>query len=417
MAGGATNWGNGEGYVTWGTQPGQGAPFKDGTGFQPSPGIGGGGSQNGAVSQTGYVGYGGTSGGTNSYGQYIPAGMAMDRDGQVYYQHPNDPAVTNAAPINAQNGDDRLTATRGGATNPYRRGIDDIAWANVAQPSAYQYGGYQGGASDEEERYAGMARNAQIRFAPQLDSTPYGAQYNNALGMANDARGQQQSALGNQQYGLGQLQNIIQGTGPSVAQQQQNMGLAQAMQQQASIAHSARGGGANLAAAQQAASNAAAGLSGNAFGQNALLRAQEQTSAINNYGNLANAYSNTLSGIRGQDQAQGQLAGQLAGQQAGLNLQARSANDSKELAYENMRQGVFNSQMGARQAGEAANAGVYAQNADRAQRSDEAARQERDKLFGTGATVIGGVAGTLLAPGPGTAAGAAAGNAAGNALK
>jgi hypothetical protein len=283
-----------------------------------------------------------------------------------------------------------------GNSTTYRAGIDDRPWTNVAQPSAYLYGGVPGGATNEVNRYTGLASMADSRQAPQIAGNQYGRQFGGD--MATEA-----SSRGNQLYGLNQLQGIIEGRGPSVAQQQQNIGLAQAMQQQRAIAASARGGGANLAAAQQAASNAAAGLSGNAFAQGGLLRAQEQSGAINNYGGLANA-------MRGSDQARAQLTGQMANSQASLDLQSRNANDSRNLAYEQMRRGVFQDQMGARQAGEAMNAGIVQQNADRSQRADEHADAERDKYVGAGLAAGGAVVGTMIAPGAGTAAGAAIGN-------
>jgi len=286
----------------------------------------------------------------------------------------------------------------GSQTTTYRAGVDDRPWTHVAQPSAYLYGGVPGGADAEAQRYAGLSAATDLRMAPQIASNAYGLQL--AGDMAQDT-----GSRGNQQYGLSQLQNTIEGRGMSVAQQQQNIGLAQAMQQQASIANSARGGGANLAAAQQAAANAAGNMSGNAVQQAGLLRAQEQTAAINAYGQQAGA-------MRGQDQSRAQLTGQLATNQTGIDLQSRNANDSRNLAYEQMRRGVFQDQSQARQAGEAMDQGIVQQNANRQQTADLAATAERDKIAGTAMTVGGSIAGTLLAPGPGTVAGGALGQAA-----
>lgn len=306
-----------------------------------------------------------------------------------------------APPVNLEVGWGNTAGTRLGAeSTSYRRGIDDTPWGNIAQPSAYQYGGAPGVARAEAERYGGLAQASDNRAAPNLSSSPFGAQY------AND-RGLDQGSRGSQLYGLGQLQGLIEGRGPSVAQQQQYAGLAQAMQQQAAIAASARGGGANLAFAQQQAAQNAANMSGSAIQQNAILRAQEQMGAINNYGGLAQA-------MRAQDQARAAQSAQLAGQQAAIDMQSRQTNDSRNLAYEQMRRGVFQDQMGARQAGEAMNAGIYQQNQDRQQRADMAAAEERGRIISGATSAAGAVIGSMVAPGPGTAAGAAVGKVAGD---
>lgn len=327
--------------------------------------------------------------------------MWISPEGETWLHEPPPEVVNRSKSINDVAASETGAAAGGPNPDLARPGIDDQAWTNILQPSAYQYGGKAGGATEEVDRYTGLARAADLRQAPSIADTYYGGQYGQDRALESGSRE-------GQQYGLGQLQSIIEGRGPSVAQQQMNAGLANAMQQQASIAASARGGGANLAAAQQAAANAAAGLSGNAVQQGALLRAQEQTNAINAYGGLAGS-------MRGQDLQRAGLSGQLAAQSAQLQLQNRTANDSRNLAYEQMRRGVFQDQMAARQAGEAANQGVFQANADRAQRADEAATAERNRLIGTAGTVVGGAIGTLASPGAGTAAGAAAGGAVANA--
>jgi hypothetical protein len=390
-----------------------------------SGGFGGGGSSGGAPGSREAVGWKDGVGWLDAEGNptdAVPKDFhGSDNPGHVFTD-------TKAPPVNLSDGNPNTSTsvivpgqpvqavggTNGGNVTTYRAGIDDRPWTNVAQPSAYLYGGVPGGATNEVNRYTGLSAMADGRLAPQIASNQYGQQFGGDMGLDLASRQQEQQGLGNQLYGLSQLQGMIEGRGPSVAQQQQNMGLAQAMRQQASIAASARGGGANLAAAQQAASNAAAGLSGNAFMHGGLLRAQEQAGAINNYGGLANAYSNSVSGIRGQDQSRAQLTGQMANSQAALDLQSRNANDSRNLAYEQMRRGVFQDQMGARQAGEAMNNGIIQQNADRSQRADEHADAERDKVISGFAQGTGAVIGTFVAPGPGTAGGAAVGKGVGD---
>jgi hypothetical protein len=285
-------------------------------------------------------------------------------------------SAAEAPPINLSKGWDQAGDYRNGAeSSTYRPGVDDHVWNKVLQPSAYQYGGEPGVADFEEERYAGMARNADTRLAPQISENTYGRQFGGDMGLDLESRG-------NQLYGLQQLQGMIEGRGPSVAQQQMNMGLAQAMRQQASIAASARGGGANLASAQQAASNAAAGLSGNAFAQGALLRAQETTSAINNYGGLANL-------VRTGDATRAGMNADLAKSQADIAVKNKAINDARNMYYEDARKDVFKTQMGARQAGEAANAGVYTSDADRAQQQGQHEDDRVDKYAGGVASLLG----------------------------
>jgi len=268
--------------------------------------------------------------------------------------------------------------------NPYWgiNGEDNRDWANVYKPTAYYYGGRRGMAEQEQARYQGIAQLANTRRAPQFGETTYGRNYAGDRGYDLASRGNQQYGLGQQQYALSQLQGTIEGRNLSVAQAQQNMGLAQAMQQQASIAASARGGGANLAAAQQTAAQQAASLSGNAYQQGALLRAQEQSNAINAYGTQAAAYGGAASAMRGQDLQRAGLSAQLAAQQSSIEMQNRASNDARNLAYEQMRRGVFQDQMGAQQAGEAANAGVYASNADRDQRQRQADQAAATQMGG-----------------------------------
>jgi len=285
-------------------------------------------------------------------------------------------SAAEAPPINLSKGWDQAGDYRNGAeSSTYRPGVDDHVWNKVLQPSAYQYGGEPGVADFEEERYAGMARNADTRLAPQISENTYGRQFGGDMGLDLESRG-------NQLYGLSQLQGMIEGRGPSVAQQQMNMGLAAAMQQQRAIAASARGGGANLAAAQQAAANAASGLSGNAVQQGGLLRAQETMGAINAYGGLANL-------VRTGDATRAGMTADMAKSQADIALRNKAVNDARNMYYEDARKDVFKTQMGARQAGEAANAGVYKSDADRAQQQGQHDDDRVDKYIGAGASAVG----------------------------
>lgn len=263
---------------------------------------------------------------------YVPNPGNAESGGGVMPQNPNVNAALQAQQTAAQ----QAWAAQQGP-NPYtggniaqygnvgRPGWDTMDPTYLMNPSAYQYGGQIGGATAEENRYQGMADQAQGRAA-----TEYG-NYQAGIGQANQARDAQMQ-------GLGYLQNQINGIGPSVAQQQMNAGLSNARLQQASIAASARGGGANLAAAQQSGANAAAGLSGQAVQQSALLRAQEQANAINSYGTQA-------AGLRGADFQGAQLA---AGQQQQANQQQQQ--------WEGQRANVMQTQQGYQQNAEIQNA-------------------------------------------------------------
>lgn len=203
-------------------------------------------------------------------------------------------------------------------------GVDQRIADNIYNPNAYQYGGQPGMAQQEANRFGGMANDARAAgIGAQM-------QYQQGIGLSDQARAQQMQ-------GLGYLQNMAQGNGPSAAQIQANQGLAAARAQQASIAAGARGGGAGIAAAQQAAANAAGGLSANAVQSNALLRANEQMNAMQQYGQQAGA-------LRSGDYQRAQMA---AGQQQFAGQQ--------QSDFERMRQQVYQQQQGYQQAAEQQN--------------------------------------------------------------
>src|SRR5438309_387521 len=205
-------------------------------------------------------------------------------------------------------------------------GVDIRDWTHINNPLAYQYGGQYGGAAAEQNRYAQMGQAAGGNAAPQMNlgafngiASQYGGDTNNALAM---------------------LQAQASGQGPSIADAQMQQGLSQARQAQMQQAASARGGGANLIAAEQMVGSNASQQQSASLGQGAVARAQEQIGAQQAYGNLANqAYS-----------TQGGLAAQLAQNQASFQQNQNQLNQQGQLAYEAMRQGVFNSQMNSQQA-------------------------------------------------------------------
>lgn len=257
-----------------------------------------------------------------------------------------------------------------GQGTQYRPGIDNAPLEYIQKPTNFEYGGTATGAADEAARYAQMGRDAAMN-ANTLGAA-YGAQYQNGMAQSGQSREQQMQ-------GLGYLQNQINGTAPSVAQNQMNAGLSAARNQQASIAASARGGGANLAAAQQAGANAAAGMSGQAVQNSALLRAQETQTAMNAYGTQAGA-------MRQQD-IQGAGLGQT-GQQYYSGLGAQTQGQ-----YESARQGVMNSQLNAGMSAENQNAAIRAATNNQNYMNQQANRAQENNTLGTalqtGGTVLG----------------------------
>lgn len=271
-------------------------------------------------------------------------------------------------------------------------GVDIRDWSHINNPLAYQYGGQYGGAAAEQNRYAQMGQTAGGNAAAQMN-----------LGAFNGIAGQYGGDTNN---ALSMLQRQASGQGPSIADAQMQQGLSQARQAQMQQAASARGGGANLVAAEQLAGSNASQQQSASIGQGAVARAQEQLGAQQAYGNLANqAYA-----------TQGGLAAQIAQNQAGFQQGQNQLNQQGQLAYEAMRQGVFNSQMTAQQAAEAANSGAYqfGQNQNMQQQAMDNAN--RNALVGGLMTAGGTVLGTLVGGPAGGVAGGMAGGALGKSV-
>lgn len=271
-------------------------------------------------------------------------------------------------------------------------GVDVRDWSHINNPLAYQYGGQYGGAAAEQNRYAQMGQAAGGNAAAQMN-----------LGAFNGIAGQYGGDTNN---ALSMLQRQASGQGPSIADAQMQQGLAQSRQAQMQQAASARGGGANLVAAEQLAGSNASQQQSASIGQGAVARAQEQLGAQQAYGNLANqAYA-----------TQGGLAAQIAQNQAGFQQGQNQLNQQGQLAYEAMRQGVFNSQMTAQQAAEAANSGAYqfGQNQNMQQQAMDNAN--RNALVGGLMTAGGTVLGTLVGGPAGGVAGGMAGGALGKSV-
>ena len=252
--------------------------------------------------------------------------------------------------------------------------------------NAYQWGGKEGGAQADIDRYRGLAQAADMRQGPQIDNSNF---YGD--------RGMEMGARGAQQYAMDQYRAQMSGLAPSVAQAQQQQGLRQAQMQQAQLAANARGGGANQAAAQRMAAMQGANLTGQAVDQAATLRAQEYASAANAFGGLASA-------TRQGDLARGQLGAEQAYRQAGLEAQQRALNDQRFMGTEQLGYNVGNAQMSGQMGHQQqmSNNSLAAQKIQAGVESENAANAM--KLVGAAAAAAGGgaAAGSLSGGGPGS---------------
>jgi len=142
-------------------------------------------------------------------------------------------------------------------------------------------------------------------------------QYRNMGGEAGDRF---LDARGNMSQGLGYYQDMIEGNGPSVAEQQMRAGLDQSIAAQTAMAANARG---NQAAAMRQAGTAGAAMQMQGNQQAAQLRAQEQQAAMQGYAGLS-----------------GQMAGLDLQQQmglAGLGMQGQLGAMGGMIDYETER--------------------------------------------------------------------------------
>jgi hypothetical protein len=252
--------------------------------------------------------------------------IANESQGAIDQEH-NAPAYTGPAGQGWIDSNGNVTNTPGpGKVNMQRPGIDARVQGNLENPYAGYYGGKPGVAESEEGRYSDLANQARNAQAAKMN-----------LGFYSSDRGLELGSRGNQQTALSKYLDLANGKGPSLAQAQANYGIAQSNAQQASIAAGARGGGANLAAAQQAASNAAGSASANVIGQATMAREKEQMDALSAYGSMATA-------MRANDLQRQGLSEQQAAQQAAIEETQHGINAQTGLGYEGLRKGVFEDQ-------------------------------------------------------------------------
>lgn len=184
----------------------------------------------------------------------------------------------------------------------------------------FEYGGRWGGADATVGAAYDQARMADQRQAYQMDPA------------------QQNQARGYQNLAAGSYINTLNGRNPSVAQMQLQQGLGQSNANAGAMAASARGGGANLAAAQRNAMKMQATQNSGYNQQAAMLRAQE----------IAQAQQG-LSSVGGQ--MRGQDIGWQTGQ-ASIEQNQRALNDARNANYWNSAQQVNRDQLGANMAQE-----------------------------------------------------------------
>lgn len=180
------------------------------------------------------------------------------------------------------------------------------------------------------------------------------------------ARGQAASDYLAQERLAEDYQRTLRGEGISLAEQQMRAGQAQAMQQAAQMAASARGGTAGLMMAQRSAQQQAALGTAGVARDAAMLRAKEVAEARGQYGGL-------LSSMRGMSQQQ---------QQAMLEAQMRATEGEVSA-----RSGATKEQM--------AN---YRAEIDTKAKKEAADKQAKAQLLGKGAEIAATFAAPHLAP-------------------
>jgi hypothetical protein len=163
-------------------------------------------------------------------------------------------------------------------------------------------------------RYADAQRTYQGRKAAPMDWSQAGQDYS-----------RQQAVGANQDYLGDYYKQMLEGKGPSVAEQQMRAGIGQSIQAQMAAANSARGG-----VAQSAALRNAQGMAGDmqmqGVQQSGMLRAQEQQQAAQGYGGL-------LAQQRAAElQAMG-LSQEQAIAQAENEMKQRALNDAMTQSY------------------------------------------------------------------------------------
>lgn len=201
------------------------------------------------------------------------------------------------------------------------------------------YGGYAGGANDAANYYKSLGEQYAGAKPIQADTTLVGEDRTRA----EDA--------------TGLLRNAAYGNAPSAAENQFNRSLSQSIMAQQAGANSARGGGANLAAAQGQAAMQSAQMQNAGAQQAAIIRAQEMERARSAY-------------LGATQQQQGLDAG-VAFNQANLGLQSRQVAQQGQLQASQLGEQAQQAQLNADTSRYSADVGAQtAQNQLNAQQSN-----------------------------------------------
>ncbi len=239
----------------------------------------------------------------------------------------------------------------------------------------YEYGGKAGMADSQAGYYMGLGAGSQNRMGAQADYTAANADRQNAA----LARAQQDQALGLQR-------DAAMGLTPSVAQQQMQQGLDQAMRGQESQRSSARGA-AGVAMADYAAAGNIASAQQQVGVQSSILRAQEMAQA-------RDAYQAGATGMRGMDYSAAQQAAGMAQFQTEQEMRQRQMNDQRELGMYGAAEGIRGQQMQGNLQQQSAMMNAYLENQRlyQAREAGEAAQAGQAVQMG-----IGGAAGAASA--------------------
>lgn len=264
-------------------------------------------------------------------------------------------------------------------TNPY---------PHVVDANSYQWGGRSGydvrdpfgqhhvnsGSEDEIARLRALGAGAANRQAVQMDNSQYNA----------DRAAEAETRLGQGQLG-GYYDRALAGNAPSVALEQQRMGLAGGMQQALAARAGARGN-ASLGGLQSAAAGTGMSAGMGAIGQGSSARGAEQAGLM--AGNLSLSDQ-----LRAADLQRQKLSQQQAYRQAQIEAQQLGYNDAMQLNAEKLAEDVGAQQLGANLTAEAQNQTVANNNARIIQAGNEAQKQKNDAdtqaIVGTGSALLG----------------------------
>lgn len=237
--------------------------------------------------------------------------------------------------------------------------------------------GYVGGSQQASD--ANVTRLNRRYDEAQQAGAPFKGQYVQGVQDAAASRQQQLAGLGMTADAAGMYRSMAMGNGPSLAQLQMQQGLQAAQAQQASAAAGARGGGANLAAAQLSASTMAgqqAAANNEAAGR---ARVQEQLGAMQGYGGLAGQYGGLAGQMRGQDY-----------QNAGMGMQGYQYQQGLAQNYDQMRQQQDLAELNAQTSLEQAQGQLALQRQQQLAQQNQASASEGSSIFGG---LLGGLKG------------------------